>query len=380
MENGQSAGGERPGGNWPRYDAAVLGFRHYWYPVLFAREVGRRPLPLTLLGEQIVLVREGDEVYALRDRCPHRGIPLSLGRRECPGTLSCAYHGWTYDLASGELAAVLTDRPDSPIVGKASVRVPTYPTAIRAGLVWVYVGDAPAPPVEADVPAELLEPGRVVDGVALVRRGNWRYAAENGMDEGHARYLHRPALWTLFRKMPAWTRYHTVPGEGADAGWLVRVRDDFRWDDTYPRVGRWPRRPIWQNRAGGSSGVALRLPCQLRNRQFGGGVNFEFYVPVDADHYRRILLVTKRTSGLDALRFRAWYRLYVRWVYHGQFNAQDQAMIERMDTPPERLYAPDASITTWRRWCHEHTRQGPPTPALPAEQAVPALATTRAGG
>ena len=85
----QSASRERVRGRWPRYDAAVLGFRNYWYPVLFAHQLGRKPHAITLCGERIVLVREGDRVYALHDRCPHRGIPLSQGRREFPGMLTC---------------------------------------------------------------------------------------------------------------------------------------------------------------------------------------------------------------------------------------------------------------------------------------------------
>ena len=67
--------------------------------------------------------------------------------------MSCGYHGWTYDLASGTLVAALTDGPDSPICGK--VRVRTYPVEERIGIVWVYIGELDPPPVEADIPEEL---------------------------------------------------------------------------------------------------------------------------------------------------------------------------------------------------------------------------------
>jgi phenylpropionate dioxygenase-like ring-hydroxylating dioxygenase large terminal subunit len=36
------------------------------------------------------------------------------------------YHGWTYALDDGQLVAVITDGPDSPICGKATVAVKTY--------------------------------------------------------------------------------------------------------------------------------------------------------------------------------------------------------------------------------------------------------------
>ena len=107
---------------WPRYDAAGLGFRNYWYPVAFSREFGKKARSVQMLGEQIMFYREGKRVYAFRDQCPHRGIPLSVGRQEFPGTWTCRYHGWTFELGTGELKAALTDGPDSPVCGKVSVR------------------------------------------------------------------------------------------------------------------------------------------------------------------------------------------------------------------------------------------------------------------
>src|SRR5437773_5344040 len=68
---------------WPTYDAAVLGFRDYWYPVIWSRSLGRKPLAFTLLGEKVMLVRDAEgKPRALVNRCPHRGVPLSLGRQE----------------------------------------------------------------------------------------------------------------------------------------------------------------------------------------------------------------------------------------------------------------------------------------------------------
>ena len=131
-----------------------------------------------------------------------------------------------------------------------------------------------------------------------------------------------------------------VPVDGIDAPYLIRVRESAVMEADYPRIGRWPPREFWKYRVGGSSEVAGRLPGTVRNREVGGGVNFEFYVPVDADHYRRVLLVTSLASGRDALWLRMWYRLYGRKVYHGWFNDQDQRMIETMQVPPEQALPP----------------------------------------
>jgi phenylpropionate dioxygenase-like ring-hydroxylating dioxygenase large terminal subunit len=272
--------------------------------------------------------------------------------------LTCAYHGWTYDLANGELVAALTDGPESPICGKASVRVRSYPVEERAGLVWVYVGEEVPPPVEADIPDELLRPNVIVEAFIQLRRGNWRYAAENGIDEGHARYLHRSALWTFFRQMPAWTKgVRMVPDEGGT--WLWRERGEAIFEDAYPRIGRWPprQRRRYRNAKSVYHQLGIRLPAILMNGQTGW-TDYEMWVPVDEHRHLALLLAVTEKRGLDAIKFRLWYRLWMRWAYRHQFNGQDQWMIELMNIPPERLYRPDVSVTGWRSFVEENARWG----------------------
>ena len=75
----------------------LLGFRNYWYPLIESRRVNKHPVAIRILGEDLVLFRSEGKVGALVDRCPHRGTRLSLGRVIFPGTLSCSYHGWTFN-------------------------------------------------------------------------------------------------------------------------------------------------------------------------------------------------------------------------------------------------------------------------------------------
>jgi nitrite reductase/ring-hydroxylating ferredoxin subunit len=368
-EAAHSASREPVQGMWPRYDAAVLGFRNYWYPVLLSRQLGQKPRAITLCGEKIVLVREGDRVYALHDRCPHRGIPLSQGRREFPGMLTCPYHGWTYDVKTGRLEVVLTDGPDSPICGK--VNVATYPVEERVGVIWVYVGEQPPPPVEADIPEELLRPDAVIEGLVEIRRGNWRYACENSVDEGHAKYLHRKTPWTYFSEFPAWTRgVNMAPSE--DGQWLMRIREQSIFEDTYPRIGRWPPKYPWQSRTRGPSvSLGIRLPGILRV-VMPDWTDYEMFVPVDARRHRAVFLAVKFASGAPAALFRARFRAYIRPLYYGLLNrGQDQWMIELMQTPPERLYRPDVSITAWRKWCQEKARGAPSATSGTAAAVAP---------
>jgi len=350
-------------GSWPTYEAATLGFRNFWYPIAWEHQVTSKPMPLTVCGEQVVLIRDGDEIRALHDRCPHRGVPLSLGRREFPGTISCPYHGWTYDLEDGKLVGVVTDGPDSPICGRLGVR--TYALERRLGLVWVFIGDpAEMHPVEDDIPRELLENDFVMGGRSDVREGNWRFAAENGFDEGHAKYLHNTALWRMFKVMPAWNRTRLVERDE----WLIRVQDEVNWETKIPGLGTWTNKRWWRTMplpdAPGKAAdvnpvikgldlpgfVSIRLPGLLRVA-YPHYIHYEWYVPVDADTVRYVQIMVRFEKGWKAARFGALYLGAIRWLFHGQFTGQDAWMVDVMDAPPERLYRPDISITGWRRVC-----------------------------
>jgi nitrite reductase/ring-hydroxylating ferredoxin subunit len=356
---------------WPKYDAAATGFRNYWYPVMWSSQLRDKPVAQTVCGERIMLLRDGGTAYALHDRCPHRGVPLSYGTQEFPGTISCPYHGWTFDLASGDLKAAITDGPDSAICGK--VRVHAYPVAERLGLVWVFVGDGTPPPVEADIPAELTSNDLVLGGKVAVRSGNWRFAAENGFDEGHGKYLHRTALYRAFTQMPAWTKTHVTRLGPEEGDWIVRVQDETHWESDYPGLGRWPRRPWWQRRhmeltptkfrevdpviAGlkAPGFVSIRLPGTLRVI-YEHLVHYEWYVPVDADHHRYVMFTVRFDTGLGGWLYKLRYWTYIRWLFHGQFTGQDQWMVDVTDAPPEQLYRPDVSLTAWRKLCEDRLR------------------------
>jgi hypothetical protein len=113
--------------------------------------------------------------------------------------------------------------------------------------------------------------------------------------------------------------------------------------------------PFYKTKNRGPARVGCKLPGWVGVFQKGWD-SLEGYVAVDENHYLSILLATTRATGLDAMKFRLRYRALIKWVYHGRFNAQDQWMIDLMEIPPERLYRPDISVTSWRRLCQEHAR------------------------
>ena len=68
-------------------------------PRLGARRIARAR------GAQVAVFRAADEqVFALLDRCPHRGGPLSQGI-VFGHSVACPLHNWTIELASGEARA-----------------------------------------------------------------------------------------------------------------------------------------------------------------------------------------------------------------------------------------------------------------------------------
>lgn len=367
---------------WPDYETAAEGLSNYWYPVAWAREITRKPKALRLCGRNIVVLRdENGVVKALQDRCPHRGVPLSQGSVEFPGTISCPYHGWTFSLKDGELVAVITDGPDSPMCRRTMVR--PFPAAERLGLVWLFVGDAPAHSIDEQLPEELVDaPPFSVGGRIEDRRGNWRLYAENGFDEGHAKFLHRTALWRTFKVMPTWNKIH-IEKFGR---WLFRIEDERHWDAEFPGVGKWSNMRWWklkprktQGKMLGNTGgsrrndpyisqldlpgfASISLPGVLRIAypQF---IHYEFYVPIDAGSTKYVGIMIQFKSGFARFLFYLKYLFMIRPLFHGQFSGQDHWMVAYMDSPPERLYRPDISLVEWRNLFSGAEAAAAPTPA-----------------
>jgi len=344
--------GVRPGATrFPNYDRAARGLAGYWYPVMQSRTLReRKPRSLRLFGDAVMVFRERGTVYALRDRCPHRGVPLSLGRQEFCGTITCRYHGWTFGLADGELLAALTDGPDSAIVGKA--RVATYPVAERAGIIWLFHGEGTPPPVESHIPPEMLAANSVIEARITERPGDWRYAAENGFDESHGKYLHRDSLMMFFSHPPGFVRTQIGPD---DWHWITRKTTQAVAFADYPGLGSWPKRRFWKL-GRGAARVSIALPGVLRVH-YGSWIHFEWYIATNDGHHRYAQFVVKHASGIAALLFRLRYWLLLRWVFHVQFNDQDTAMVELMQTPPEQLFGPDHSLIAWRALCEDELQK-----------------------
>jgi phthalate 4,5-dioxygenase oxygenase subunit len=163
-------------------------FRQYWIPVAMARELepGGAPLRVKLLGEELIAFRLADGSTGLMShRCPHRAASLFYGRNE-EGGLRCAYHGWKFAV-DGRCLDMPNLPPHQQV--KDKVRVKSYPTDERAGVVWAYMGRRAVPPPFPDHPIFRVALNRVSNW-CMQRECNYLQALEGDLDTSHAGFLH----------------------------------------------------------------------------------------------------------------------------------------------------------------------------------------------
>ncbi|MCP5287393.1 MAG: aromatic ring-hydroxylating dioxygenase subunit alpha [Burkholderiaceae bacterium] len=178
----------------------------FWQPVAMVEDlasVGGPPLPVRVLGHDLVLWRGAGGVAAFADRCPHRGAALSLGR-VVGGQLQCAYHGWRFD-PTGRCVRIPAAPDFQPPDGH---RAGTWRVAQAHGLWWVARDPVdPAPPACAHVPVR-----RVVCGPYTVETSAPRLI-ENFLDTSHFAFVHEGWLGDAAHpEVPAYAVEHTADG------------------------------------------------------------------------------------------------------------------------------------------------------------------------
>jgi phenylpropionate dioxygenase-like ring-hydroxylating dioxygenase large terminal subunit len=158
-----------------------------WYALLESRQVKKRPVGVTRLGEKLVFWRDASgSVHSVRDRCIHRGVELSRGRVK-EGHLQCPFHGFEYD-ASGRVALIPANGQQAPVPDR--FKVLSYPTYEAHDLIWIWWGDRP--------PADLAPPRFFEDlqgpfrSATLTDHWNAHYSRviENQLDVMHLPFVH----------------------------------------------------------------------------------------------------------------------------------------------------------------------------------------------
>ncbi len=161
--------------------------RNAWYVAGLSSEIGEGLLERRILGETVLFYRtEAGKPVALSGLCPHRRMPLVMGRRR-GDAVECGYHGITFD-ADGRCVRVPSQARPSE-----QMRLRRYPVAERWQWVWIWTGDP-----------ELADPALIPDHSAMGLSDDWkatpvehypvaaRYPLliENLLDLSHISFLH----------------------------------------------------------------------------------------------------------------------------------------------------------------------------------------------
>jgi vanillate O-demethylase monooxygenase subunit len=164
--------------------------RNQWYVAGWDHEIDRTPIARTICGEPIVLYRRFDRsVVALRDACPHRLLPLSMGFKE-GDSIRCRYHGLLIGPDGQALEMpVKTDAPHRSICAQR------YPVEERHRFVWVWIGEAEraSPDLIPDF-WPCSAPGWTFDGGYYPIGCDYRLVIDNLMDLTHETYVHQGSI------------------------------------------------------------------------------------------------------------------------------------------------------------------------------------------
>ena len=180
-------------------DDSAAPLREAWYYALAGRRL--KPgsvLAKTLLGEPILIGRERTgTAFALRDVCPHRGIPLTCGRFD-GREIECCYHGWRFTSDGGCTAIPSLVAGQDFAIDR--IRVPSYPVREVQGNIWIYFGRDPAGAPEIPHVPEIGERSYAI--AETVRfAGPIDHAVVGLMDPAHGPFVHRSWWWRSRRSI-----------------------------------------------------------------------------------------------------------------------------------------------------------------------------------
>jgi phenylpropionate dioxygenase-like ring-hydroxylating dioxygenase large terminal subunit len=162
--------------------------RNCWYGLAWNKELSETSLlSRRILGINVVAFRDKEgRPAALRDRCPHRMAPLSLGNVK-DGVVQCGYHGLQFDIAGQCVGNPLGDIPRHR-------SVESYPTVERDQMIWIWLGDEKRanPDLLPDFDFQNRDgvDGDWVEFGYTHVNADYRLETDNLMDLSHAEFLH----------------------------------------------------------------------------------------------------------------------------------------------------------------------------------------------
>jgi phenylpropionate dioxygenase-like ring-hydroxylating dioxygenase large terminal subunit len=169
--------------------------RRFWQPVCYSDDLRDLPQRVKILGEELVLFRDGSGAVGLLElHCPHRGTSLEFGLVG-PTGIRCCYHGWLFG-ADGTILETPGEPADSTL--KDRLFHGAYPVHEAHGIVFAYLGPPDQRP-PFPVYDSFVRPGyRVIPGQIYFYPCNWLQILENAMDPAHTAFLHTIVSGAVF--------------------------------------------------------------------------------------------------------------------------------------------------------------------------------------
>lgn len=169
--------------------------KEVWYAVALTEEL-KKPQDLAarkILGEPLVLFRdESGKAVALRDICPHRGIPLSYGRI-VQGQIECPYHGWKF-CGAGNCTDIPSLVPGQKL-DPTKIKVQSLQTLEQQGVIWAYFGEKKLEGPQVPWLQALDEKARPQVVLQATMNCHIDHAVIGLMDPAHGPYVHKSPLW-----------------------------------------------------------------------------------------------------------------------------------------------------------------------------------------
>ena len=176
---------------------ASLFIRDLWYLAFHGSFLKKGKLESKeILGEKIVFGRDSyGQPFALRDNCPHRGVPLSAGSFDGE-TIQCCYHGWQFG-CDGVCKNIPAMDPMSK-VDFSKISAFRYLVREINGTVWVYIPEKKLPNIQPKVepPNLLLLPGeKFLHVERVVLPTNIDHSVIGLVDPAHVTFVHQSWYW-----------------------------------------------------------------------------------------------------------------------------------------------------------------------------------------
>ncbi|KAL2634146.1 hypothetical protein R1flu_005625 [Riccia fluitans] len=315
---------------------AAFNWATNWYPVIPVEDFDRSvPYPFHILGRKVVFWcdKEGNFSCVL-DACPHRLAPLSEGRVDEDGCLSCSYHGWSFK-GDGSCAKIPQARPEGPeakACDQKKSRAVALPVVVKQGILFVWPDEnSPELASKTEPPITPAVDGEGWCAVETFRDLYYNYdtGMENLVDPSHVPVAH-----------------HNVNGG------IVGNRKQASWLDLeVQKEGVFGFNAIMKKTVGPPSVHTFEAPSrfayefELKNIKNARAATVTYCTPTLPGSCR-IIVVNARNFMIGLSSGPKWWQLFPRWLDHqlmlnlldgdaALLHGQERYLAERVDGKPE---------------------------------------------